>query len=145
MSSRIFVRETQDVSIYEYSWGPSKATSDPSAFPLHWFMVISCSRIFRRFVWETRLLAFIVASSFKSSVGFYGADGSVGTINFIGFACPKYTYHLYFCDKRHSQVSNRSELALKCKLERICCYKAEQLKLTITMVYWKSWKIFEFI
>ena len=33
---KVFVRDVKDISIHEYSWGPSKATWFPLASPPHW-------------------------------------------------------------------------------------------------------------
>lgn len=61
----------------------------PIGFPLCQSMVLCRLRIFYWFMREMHPSAFMVASLFESSIGSYGANGSLVPSAFIGFASPK--------------------------------------------------------
>ena len=118
----------QDVSIYVYLWGPSKAMWDLSAFPLRRPMVVLRSRISCRDVEEMRPSVFMVESYIlwrlrqflrecrphcrrsRAFISFCEANGPVDAVSSLSllfisqFLCQKYPYHISGCLTRWMHI-----------------------------------------
>ena len=83
--SRVFVRDVQDISIYEYACGSSEATWDSSAslfVSLRSFIAqrssVGLGKCIHQFLGVRRLHY----CRSKASVSFYEVDGPIGVISF---------------------------------------------------------------